>query len=58
MTYRQGTHSPVNIWLTRDGKDDRQVAMARTDWDAAELVRLANLGSTLDEQVPAEGGDA
>lgn len=48
MTYRQGRQSAINIWQTREDQDDRQVAMARTDWDAAELVRLANLGAQLE----------
>jgi len=56
--YRQGTHSPVNIWLTREGEEDRQVAMATTPYKASELVRLANLGLEVEEKATAEGGGA
>jgi hypothetical protein len=49
--YRVGTHSGVNIWRTRaDG--DRQVAMARTDHEADQLVRLANAGLALADTDP------
>lgn len=49
--YRVGTHSGVNIWLIRDD-GDRQVAMARTDHDAEQLVRLANAGLAVAETDP------
>lgn len=42
--YRTGTHSPVNIWCCVDGEPDVQVAMARNDHMATELVRAANAG--------------
>lgn len=44
-TWRVGRQSPVNIW--REGDPDTQVAMARTDWDAEQLVEAANLGAIL-----------
>jgi hypothetical protein len=50
--YRQGDHSPINVWLIRVGSDDRQVAMARTDHEADQLVRLANAGLALAETDP------
>lgn len=49
--YRQGNSSPVNIWRPRDD-GDRQVAMARTDHEADQLVRLANAGLALAETDP------
>lgn len=51
MSYRQGRQSPINIWETREGEDDRQVAMATTEHKAAELVRLANLGAELEARL-------
>lgn len=50
MTYRVGTHSPINTWETREGEPDVQVAMAITPHKAAELVRLANLGAATEAE--------
>lgn len=49
--YRVGTHSGVNIWQPRES-GDRQVAMARTDHEASQLVQLANAGVALAESLP------
>ena len=57
MTYRQGTHSPINVWLEREGEPDVQVAMATTPHKAAELVRLANLGTRVEQAAAEDGGE-